>query len=177
MSGSGPFTRPTADANADWESLARGAARDYLGDREDPGELLRELLVFGLDGSAYAVPVERVREIVRMRALTPVPRAPGWLLGVVALRGEIVEVIDLRRRLGLGASSPDRSHRIIVLHGDDDRVAGLLVDSVSEVYRIGEDAIMPGQGLDTGAVSEVCARGEAFVSILDVDRALGVGHA
>ena len=97
------------------------------------------------------------------------------LLGVVALRGEVVEVVDLRRRLGLGASTPDRSNRIIVLHGDNDRVTGLLVDSVSEVHRVSEDAILPSQGLDGGAVSEVCPRDEEFVSILDVDRALGVG--
>lgn len=159
---------------SDWETLARGAANDVRGNGEDSAEVLRELLVFGLDGSAYAVAVERVREIVRMRQLTTIPRSPGWLLGVVALRGEVVEVVDLRRRLGLGASTPDRSNRIIVLHGDAERVTGLLVDSVSEVYRIADDEVLPAQGLDVTSVSEVCPRGEEFVSLLDVDRALGV---
>ena len=167
-------TTTEAMGGADWESLARGAASDFRGDGEESVYLLRELLVFGLDRAAYAVPVERVREIVRMRELTMIPRAPAWLLGVVALRGEVVEVVDLRRRLGLGASTPDRSNRIIVLHGDADRVTGLLVDSVSEVYRIADEAVLPAQGLDTTSVSEVCPRGEEFVSILDVDRALGV---
>ncbi len=174
MSGGEVFPGAKTVASADWQGLARDAARGYRADATESTELLRELLVFGLDGSAYAVPVERAREIVRMRALTRVPRAPGWLLGVIALRGEVVEVVDLRLRLGLGGSSPDRSSRIIVLHGDDDRVTGLLVDSVSEVHRVAEEAIMPAQGLDGGAVSEVCLRGEEFVSILDVDRALGV---
>ena len=159
---------------ADWETLARGAANEFGNDLEGAAQVLRELLVFGLDGAAYAVPVERVREIVRMRELTTIPRAPGWLLGVVALRGEVVEVVDLRRRLGLGASTPDRSNRIIVLHGDADRVTGLLVDSVSEVYRITDDEVLPAQGLDVTSVSEVCPRGEEFVSILDVERVLGV---
>lgn len=174
MSERGPSMQSGDVAGGDWESLARGASRGYAGEAEDVVLLLRELLIFGLDDADYAVPVERVREIVRMRALTRIPRAPGWLLGVVALRGEVVEVIDLRRRLGLGASTPDRSNRIIVLHGDNDRVTGLLVDSVSEVYRVPEESIMPSQGLDVTAVSEVCARGEGFVSILDVERALGV---
>ncbi|MEM9175469.1 MAG: chemotaxis protein CheW [Myxococcota bacterium] len=166
---------PTSDASgADWETLARGAASGFRGEGQETVQVLRELLVFGLDGAAYAVPVERVREIVRMRELTTIPRAPAWLLGVVALRGEVVEVVDLRRRLGLGASTPDRSNRIIVLHGDADRVTGLLVDSVSEVYRIGDDEVLPAQGLDVASVSEVCPRGEEFVSILDVERALGV---
>ncbi len=155
-----------------WDALARAAAGGG-GDEED--QLLHEFLAFQVGGMPHAVPVERVREIVRMRDLTCIPRAPAWLLGVVALRGEVVEVVDLRRRLGLGASSPDRSNRIIVLHGDADRVTGLLVDSVSEVYRIAEDAFLPAQGLDGGSVSEVCPRGEEFVSILDVERVLGVG--
>ncbi len=159
---------------ADWETLARGAAGDFGGEEGGSAQILRELLVFGLDGAAYAVSVERVREIVRMRELTTIPRAPGWLLGVVALRGEVVEVVDLRRRLGLGASTPDRSNRIIVLHGDADRVTGLLVDSVSEVYRIADEEVLPAQGLDVTSVSEVCPRGEEFVSILDVERVLGV---
>ena len=178
MSESGPIdpTNEAPDAG-DWAALARTASSRFRGTGdvdEDGADLLRELLVFGLDGTAYAVPVERVREIVRMKALTHVPRAPGWLLGVVALRGEVVEVVDLRRRLGLGASVPDRTNRIIVLHGDADRVTGMLVDSVSEVFRVRDDEVMPAQGLDVGSVSEICRRGDEFVSILDVERALGV---
>ena len=177
MSGGGPIPEAKAVAGSDWRGLARDAARGYMAETADPTELLRELLVFGLDGAAYAVPVERVREIVRVRELTRVPRAPVWLRGVIALRGEVVEVVELRRRLGLPDAPPDRSSRIVVLHGDDDRVTGLLVDSVSEVHRVAEDAIMPAQGVDGGAVAEVCLRGEEFVSILDVDRAVGAGDA
>ena len=176
------MTEPRADLpetsahGLDWEGVARAAASSFgSNDSLDKGgELLRELLVFGLDGSAYAVAVERVREIVRMKTLTPIPRSPAWLLGVVALRGEVVQVVDLRGRLGLSTSTPDRSSRIIVLHGDVDRVTGLLVDSVSEVYRVDEESVMPAQGVDSSCVLEVCPRGEEFVSILDVERALGM---
>lgn len=137
----------------------------------------RELLVFALDGSAYAIGVERVREIIRMRRLTAVPRSPGWLLGVVALRGEIVEVIDLRRRLELDPAGPDASSRIIVLHGDGHRVTAVLVDRVSEVLRVEEDRVLPAQGLDVSCVEEMCRRGEEYVSILDLDRVLGFSDA
>ena len=162
-------------ASAEWENLARGAADTFMNgtDEEDGGASLRELLVFGLDDSAYAVPVERVREIVRMKELTKIPRVPGWLLGVVALRGEVVEVVDLRSRLGLGASSPDRTNRIIVLHGDADRGTGLLGDWVSEVYRVRDDEVVQSQALGVAAVTEGCPRNNEFVSLLDVDRALG----
>ena len=161
-----------------WEGVARTAAGAWSTVLEDTdAELLRELLVFELDGSAYAVSVERIREIVRMRPLTFLPRSPDWILGVVALRGEIVEVVDLRRRLGLADREANRSNRIIVLHGDLDRVTGILVDSVSEVFRVSEQAIMPAQSLDVGAINEVCRRGEQFISIIDPDVALGFQNA
>jgi purine-binding chemotaxis protein CheW len=159
----------------DWERVARAAASSYsAGTDVQASGLRRELLVFGLAGSAYAIPVERIREIVRMRELTRVPRAPEWLLGVVTLRGEVVEVVDLRRRLGLDTLEYGRTTRIIVLHGDADRVSGVLVDSVSEVFRVPESEINPAQGLDSVSVVEICRRDEEFISILDIDHALGM---
>jgi len=160
--------------DANWEGLARSAADAWMSDVDESGsEICRELLVFELEGSAYAIAVERVREIIRMREMTRLPRCPDWMLGVIALRGEVVEVVDLAKCLGLAVREPDRSRRIIVLHGDFDRVTGIRVDSVSEVYRAPEESIMPAQSLDFGAVSEVCRRGEQFISILDPDIALG----
>jgi purine-binding chemotaxis protein CheW len=158
---------------AGWQEVARAAAT-RLGkhEAEEAAGFLRELLIFGLEGSDYAIPVERIREIVRMRSLTPVPRAPDWLLGVIALRGEIVEVIDLRKRLSLVASPPDRSSRVIVLHGDGERVTGVLVDSVREVVRLADAAANPGHGIESPAVIEIFERDGRFVSILDVDRVL-----
>jgi purine-binding chemotaxis protein CheW len=164
----------TTEPAHDWEDVARKAVDDFEEEPEAEGaELLRELLVFELDESAYAIAVERIREIVRMRDLTHLPRSPEWLLGVMALRGEVVEVVDLRCRLGLPAAELDRSSRIIVLHGDAQRVTGVLVDSVSEVFRVSEACVMPAQGFEVTSVTEICRRGEEFVSILDPDGALG----
>ena len=164
----------TSAARLGWEGVARTAANNAeSGSDTEETELLRELLVFGLDESAYAIAVERIREIVRMRDLTHVPRSPDWMLGVMALRGEVVEVVDLRCRLGLPAGEPNRSSRIIVLHGDAERVTGVLVDSVSEVFRVPEDCVMPAQGFEVKSVTEICSRGEEFISILDPDTALG----
>ncbi len=165
---------PAPRLDSKWDSVAASAAGAWSTDVDEAElELLRELLVFEVDGSAYAISVERIREIVRMRELTFLPRSPDWILGVVALRGEVVEVVDLRRRLGLANRDANRSSRIIVLHGDLERVTGILVDSVSEVFRVSEQDIMPAQSLDIGAVSEVCRRGKDFISILDPDMALG----
>ena len=94
-----------ASRGLDWEQLARAAASGPQA-RED-ATLLREFLTFQLAGDPYAGPVERVREIVRMRPVTPVPRVPAALRGVISLRGEIVEVVDLR----LGSVSRRQSPR------------------------------------------------------------------
>jgi purine-binding chemotaxis protein CheW len=164
---------PVLAPASDWRRIARSASENHASQEGDE-VFLREFLVFGLEGSAYAIPVEAVREIIRMRALTAIPRAPAWLLGVVALRGEIVEVIDLRRRLGIGVAQPSRASRIIVLHGDSDRVSAVLVDSVSEVYRVDENELIPAQATDVSSVLEMCRRGADFISILDLDRVLGM---
>ena len=157
--------------NGDWEALARRAAR-----ARDEGEApaaIRELLSFRLDDAPYAIPVERVREIVRHRRITQVPRTPPWVLGVVALRGEVVQVVDLRMRIGLRTSEVTRRTRIIVLHGDEDRVTGVLVDAVDQVLRVEEAAFRAATaGSDAAAVSELCLRDGVFVSVLDVDRVL-----
>ena len=178
MSSSTPPETTEDRSLPDWERVARAAASSYSTMMEgEASGLRRELLVLGLAGSAYAIPVERIREIVRMRELTRVPRSPDWLLGVVTLRGEVVEVVDLRRRLGLPVSEASRRTRIIVLHGDAERVTGVLVDSVSEVIRAPETEITASQGLDSVSVVEICRRGEEFVSVLDIDHALGVNDA
>ncbi|MFK7894288.1 MAG: chemotaxis protein CheW [Myxococcota bacterium] len=174
-------TAPTSELGSegmrDWERVARAAASAYAaGEGAEENGLRRELLILGLAGSAYAIPVERIREIVRMRALTRVPRAPEWLLGVVTLRGEVVEVVDLRRRLGLETAPYGRKTRIIVLHGDAEHVTGVLVDSVSEVFRALESEIAPSAGLDSVSVVEICRREDEFVSILDIDHALGISN-
>ena len=168
----------SGDSASDFEGLARAAAigvdrvLDRGGSDRDSGPV-RQLLVFGLDRGVYAIAVERIREIVRMRAPTRLPRSPEWLLGVVALRGEVVEIVDLRLRLGMPAAVPDRASRIIVLHGDGERSAGILVDSVKEVLRVPESEMMPAQGLDLLSAVEVFARNGEFVSIIDPDLALG----
>ncbi len=157
-----------AIADRDWESLARAAVASSA----EESELLRELLAFRLATASYAIPVERVREIVRLRRITPVPRVPRSVVGVIALRGEIVQVIDLRRRLGLETPEPTRASRVIVLHGDDDRVTGVLVDEVREVLRVTEEAMQPAAIGDSGRVAELCVKGDEFVSVIDLDRVL-----
>jgi len=159
-------------ATASWADLARNAGDGAA--PEDRPEDLRQLLTFEIAGSPYAVPVERVREIVRIRPITPVPRVPVEVRGVISLRGEIVEVVDLRRRLDLPPIEPGRSTRIVVVSSETGKVAGILVDAVREVLRVSEDTINPASSGESTCVEALCVRGEEFVSLVDLDRILEI---
>ncbi len=160
----------SSDEVREWDDLARAASD--RGDSAESFDEIHQLLCFELAGTPYAVPVERVREIVRMRPVTPVPRTPEVVCGVISLRGEIIELIDLRRRLGLESTEPSRRSRIIVIKTDDDEVAGLLVDAVREVFRVSDEAIQSATGSDAGSVNELCTFRDEFVSIIELDRLL-----
>jgi purine-binding chemotaxis protein CheW len=163
-----PSPEPIEDRG--WETLAREAA-DADASAEGLDEML-QFLSFELDGAPYAVAVEQVREIVRLRTITPVPRVPDDVRGVISLRGEIIEVIDLGLRLGLPAVEPGRATRLIVTCDSEGRVAAMLVDRVREVLRVGADAIRPASGSESGAIESLCACGDLFVSVLELDRVL-----
>jgi purine-binding chemotaxis protein CheW len=152
-----------------WDRLARAAALPAA----EPGRApSRHLLACSLAGGAYALPVERVREIVRVRPITPVPRTPPAVLGVLSLRGTIVQVVDLRLRLRLPAAPPGRGSRIAVVEGGDGELAGLLVDAVTDVLSVATDALRPAGAAEGSAVEALFARGERFVSLLDLGRVL-----
>jgi purine-binding chemotaxis protein CheW len=103
---------------------------------------LRELLAFRLAKEEYAVDIAAVGEIVKPRAVTEVPFAPAFCPGIVSLRGRIVTIMDLRRRLGLPAGELGRGARIVVAH-DAGRTVGLLVDGVTGVVRLPAGAVEP----------------------------------
>lgn len=163
---------PSSETVQDWEKLARTAAEESP-DRA-AAEAERQLVSFEIEGSPYAVAVERVREIVRMRPVTPIPRVSPDVRGVISLRGEIIEVVDLRRRLGLEPAEPTRRSRIIVTRSEEGGVAAFLVDAVREVLTISEEAIRLATGSESGAVEALCALGDRFVSLLDLDRVMAI---
>lgn len=157
-----------AGSEVRWDELARGAA-DAAAGQDGEARAREQLLTFTLDGAPYAIPVDRVREIVRLRPITSVPRVPSDVLGVISLRGEIVQVIDLRRRLGLRAGSPLARARIVIVREDEGGAAGLLVDGVDDVFALEPDSVQPPTA-EAVAVSALCLRGDAFVSLVDLEK-------
>ena len=104
----------------------------------------RELHIVGFQvgRETYGVPITSLHEIVRVPEITAVPDAPDYLEGVINLRGKIVSVMDLRKRFGEKSATVKKHNRILVVEHAG-RLAGLIVDSASEVLKIPADAVEP----------------------------------
>ena len=102
----------------------------------------RGVLTFAAGGEVYGVEILSIREIIKLREITEVPRTPRFLLGVISVRGAVIPVIDLRMRLKLPAPPSTRAARILVVVRDGEAY-GLLVDAVAGVVRLAESEIEP----------------------------------
>jgi len=130
-----------------------------------------------LGNEAYGIAVIKVREIIRMQKITPVPQLPGHVKGVINLRGRVIPVIDLRVKFGLGAEFTERTCIVVVqvrVHAEKNAQIGLIVDSVEEVVNLPAEDIesTPEFGL---RVDTTCLLGMAKVdgqvkTLLDIDR-------
>lgn len=104
-------------------------------EQADKPENILQLVSFVLDEEEFGVDILAVQEIIRMHEITKVPNSPHFVEGVINLRGRILPVIDLRKRLGLPPKPYDKGTRIIVVELLG-RTVGFIVDAVAEVLRI-----------------------------------------
>jgi len=137
-------------------------------------------LTFSLAGEEYGIGILKVREIIGMMPITPVPRTPDFVKGVINLRGKVIPVIDLRLRFGLEAAAYTERTCIIVVEilGDAGAVPmGIVVDAVSEVLNIrgGDIENTPAFGvkLNTDFILGMAKTEGSVKILLDIDRVLG----
>jgi purine-binding chemotaxis protein CheW len=109
----------------------------------------RQYLAFHLGDEEYALDIRRISEIIKVREFTDIPRAPGFILGIISLRGVVVPVFDLRCRLNLGVSELMPTTRIVVCQHEDVSV-GLLVDTINQVFNLIDDEVEPPPGVLSG---------------------------
>ena len=136
-----------------------------------------QLLTFTLDDEIFAVEIGKVREVLEFKGATKVPRVPGFMRGVINLRGNVVPVIDLKMKFGMGATGQSVSTCVIITEvGVDGEsvVLGALADAVQEVVDLEESQIEPapriGSRLDTAFIKAMGKHNDNFIILLDIDR-------
>lgn len=134
-----------------------------------------QLVAFELGNEVYGVDIDRVQEIIRMTAITRLPKAPEFIVGVIDLRGRVIPVVDLKKRFGLPQGEGTRASRIVVFDTDGHTI-GIVVDGVSEVLRVPAEAVEPPSPVVTTEESDY-VRGIAkldgrLIILLDLDRVL-----
>ena len=130
-----------------------------------------------LDSEAYGLPVLKVREIIRLQKITPVPQMPAFVKGVINLRGRVIPIIDLRVKFGLKAEFTERTCIVVVqvqLGSGNLVQMGVIVDAVEEVVTLTGAQIEPtpdfGTRIDTSYLSGMCMIKGQVKTLLDLDR-------
>lgn len=141
-------------------------------------EASEHLATFFLANEEYGVDVRLVQEIIRVSEITPVPRAPGFIKGVISLRGRIIPVVDLKRKLNLGeVDVKGRAARIAVVKVRE-RLIGLLVDGASQVLRIPLTRIEPAPEevveIDANYIRGVAKLEERLIILMDLPKILAL---
>jgi purine-binding chemotaxis protein CheW len=139
-----------------------------------------QYLTFGVDNERFAMPVEQVQEILDLRAVSRIPHAPDYVVGLVDVRGVGMLLIDLRAKFGLARVEATNRTRVIVadtlIEGQKLRV-GLVADCVFEVTDLGGGAFEPppaiGSRWRADYIVGIGRHGSDFVIVLDLDQLLG----
>ena len=132
------------------------------------------LVTFNL-GEEYGVPIHQVQEIIRVGGITMVPNSPVYMEGVINLRGRVLPVLNLRRKLKLSPKDIGKESRIVVAEAGD-KVIGLLVDAVSHVIKVSSESVesAPEEVLeiDTDYITGVGKLKNRLVILLDLEKLL-----
>ncbi|PLX69796.1 MAG: chemotaxis protein CheW [Denitrovibrio sp.] len=133
-----------------------------------------------LDEEKYGIDIMDIEEILRMIEITKVPKAPSFVEGIINIRGKVIPIVDLRKKMGIIANEYTNSTRIIVVNLKGKQV-GLIVDHVEEVLRV-EDGLVDKAPAASTSVDNAYIKGVArlqtgMVIIFDIHQIFGSGEA
>lgn len=138
---------------------------------------LTQLISFMIGKEEYGLEILTVKEVIRIREITRIPKAPVFVKGIINLRGDVIPIIDLREKFGLEIQEYTTMTRVIIVEVDGKSI-GMVVDSVSQVIRIEKDQVEPPPPLIGGISAEylrgVGKIGEKLIIMLNIDKILTV---
>ncbi len=136
---------------------------------------LKQFISFSVGEEEYGLELLKVKEVIRVREITWLPKAPSFVKGIINLRGDVIPIISLREKFGLPSQESTAATRVIVVEVDG-RLVGMVVDSASQVVRIPADQIDPPPPVLGGASQEfitgVGKREDTLMILLNVDAIL-----
>jgi purine-binding chemotaxis protein CheW len=135
------------------------------------------LVTFRVGTELFGVPIARVQEIVRIPTITQIPRAPAFVEGVINLRGRVIPVIDMRKRLGQisgdEVDARDKRSRILIVEAER-RLVGMIVDEVSEVIKLTEGHVETASTMVSGPCNQkikgVVKLDDALLILIDIEK-------
>lgn len=135
----------------------------------------QQMIIFKVGAEEFAVDILFVKEVVMMRDITPVPETAAFVEGVMNLRGNLLPVLDLRKRLRARRLQSSKDQRILIARFNG-KMIGLIVDGTSEVVRVSREMIEPApdiiRELNADYVSGIINLNERFITLMDLERAL-----
>lgn len=161
--------------------MKRTKAKETL---PDIAEDTMQIVTFQVGNEEYGLDIRSITEVIRPLKITPLPRMPEFIEGVINLRGAIIPVVDLRKRFSPGNAAPHpKTQRIMIVRGavpgeagDGKELLGLVVDAVQEVLSIPKKDIAPPPAAATGRNAEFISGmgkiGERLIIFLDITRIL-----
>ena len=142
---------------------------------ENTNDPIIQWVTFRLEDETYGINVMQVQEVLRVTEIAPVPGSPDYVLGIINLRGNVVTVIDTRKRFGLGTYEVDDNSRVVIIETNK-QVFGILVDSVAEVVdlRRSEIEVAPNVGNEDSSryIQGVASVEGALLILVDLDKLL-----
>ena len=154
------------------------------GQHTDVSHLAGKYLTFALGAEEYALPVLKVREIINLLDITPVPQVPAHVKGVINLRGKVIPVVDLRLKFGFAEQQYAERTCVIVVEvaiANGYVMTGIVVDAVSDVLNIAAEDIEEtpefGPSIATDYMTGVAKVKGAVKVLVDLDRVLGTDNA
>lgn len=134
-----------------------------------------QLVSFNVGNEEFGVDILLVQEINRMADLTRVPNSPDYIRGVINLRGKVIPIIDLRKRLKLPNKQTDHETRIVVVEINE-KVVGFIVDKVNEVTRISKDTTEPAPsmvgGVEKDFITSIAKLEDRLLILLDLEKVI-----